>query len=165
MSKSLNNYVGVSEPPDDMFGKLMSITDDLMKRYYELLLCETVPADAHPMEAKKQLATRIVARYHGDEAGAKARADFDLRFSKRDLASADLPIVNLAGVGPDIISIIVAAYSQGFGMQKSRGDARRLVDGGSIQMRGEKISDAKAEPVLAQGEVLKLDKIRAVRIG
>ena len=69
MSKSLGNYVGLAETPEIMFGKLMSITDTLMARYYDLLLCESVPADLHPMEAKKQLAARIVARYHGEDEG------------------------------------------------------------------------------------------------
>lgn len=164
MSKSLGNYVGVAEPPGGMFGKLMSITDSLMARYYELLLCESAPADMHPMEAKKQLAARIVARYHGGEAAQAARADFELRFSKRDLESAELPALNLAGVGPDIVSAVVAAYAQGFQITKSRGDARRLVEQGSIQLRGEKVTDPKATPVISPGDVLKLDKTRAVRM-
>lgn len=164
MSKSLGNYVGVAEAPGEMFGKLMSITDTLMARYYELLLCEGVPPDLHPMEAKKQLAARLVARYHGDEAAQAARADFDLRFSKRDLDSAELPVLTLASTGPDIVSVVVAAYAQGFQINKSRGDARRLVEQGSIQLRGEKVTDSKATPAFTPGDVLKLDKTRAVRI-
>jgi tyrosyl-tRNA synthetase len=165
MSKSLGNYVGVGEAPETMFGKLMSITDVLMARYYELLLAEAVPADLHPMEAKKQLAARIVERYHGAEAAGRARADFELRFSKRDLENAELPQVSLAGVGPDIVSAVVAAFAQGFQITKSRGDARRLVEQGSIQLKGEKVSDPKATPAFAAGDVLKLDKTRAVRLG
>jgi tyrosyl-tRNA synthetase len=164
MSKSLGNYVGVSEAPETMFGKLMSTTDTLMARYYELLLSEEVPADLHPMEAKKQLAARIVERYHGAEAAQRARADFELRFSKRDLDSAELPALNLAGVAGDIVSIVVAGYQQGFQITKSRGDARRLVEQGSVQLRGEKVSDPKATPTIAPGDVLKLDKTRAVRV-
>lgn len=164
MSKSLGNYVGVSESPETMFGKLMSITDVLMARYYELLLSEYVPSDIHPMEAKKQLAARIVERYHGAEAAARAREDFELRFSKKDLEQADLPQVSLEGVGTDIVSAVVAAYAQGFQITKSRGDARRLVEQGSIQLNGEKLADPKAVPAIASGAVLKLDKTRAVRI-
>ncbi len=164
MSKSLGNYVGVAEAPETMFGKLMSITDTLMARYYNLLLCEQVPADMHPMEAKKQLAARIVARFHGEEAGNAARADFELRFSKKDLASAELPSLPLAGLGADIVSVVVAAFEQCFQITKSRGDARRLVEQGSIQLRGEKVSDPKATPAFAAGDVLKLDKTRAVRL-
>ena len=164
MSKSLGNYVGVAEAPETMFGKLMSITDTLMARYYNLLLCEQAPADMHPMEAKKQLAARIVARFHGEEAGNAARADFELRFSKKDLASAELPSLPLAGLGADIVSVVVAAFGQCFQITKSRGDARRLVEQGSIQLGGEKVNDPKATPAFATGDVLKLDKTRAVRL-
>jgi tyrosyl-tRNA synthetase len=164
MSKSLGNYVGVAEAPETMFGKLMSITDTLMARYYNLLLCEPAPADMHPMEAKKQLAARIVARFHGEEAGRAARADFELRFSKKDLASAELPSLPLAGLGADIVSVVVAAFAQCFQITKSRGDARRLVEQGSIQLGGEKVSDPKATPTFTSGDVLKLDKTRAVRL-
>ena len=164
MSKSLGNYVGVAEAPETMFGKLMSITDTLMARYYNLLLCEQAPADMHPMEAKKQLAARIVARFHGDKAGNAARADFELRFSKKDLASAELPSLPLAGLGADIVSVVVAAFGQCFQITKSRGDARRLVEQGSIQLGGEKVNDPKATPAFATGDVLKLDKTRAVRL-
>jgi tyrosyl-tRNA synthetase len=164
MSKSLGNYVGVGEAPETMFGKLMSISDQLMARYYELLLCESVSAEMHPMEAKKQLAARIVERYHGSDAAQRARGDFELRFSKRDLDSADLPEVKLEGLASDIVSVVVAAYAQGFNLQKSRGDARRLVEQGSVQLRGEKLSDPKATPALSPGDVLKLDKTRAARL-
>ena len=86
MSKSLGNYVGVSEPPTEIFGKLMSISDTLMARYYLLLLGEEVPG-IHPMDAKKQLARRIVERYHGAAAAQAALDDFTARFSKKDLRS------------------------------------------------------------------------------
>jgi len=164
MSKSLNNYVGVSEPPAEMFGKLMSITDTLMARYYLLLLNEDVP-DIHPMDAKKQLARRIVERYHGPEAGLAALEDFNTKFSKRDVDNAEWPIVNFAGVNQDIVSLVVAGYEQGYQIAKSRGDARRLVEQGSIQLHEEKITDPKLSPALAAGDVLKLDKKRAVRVG
>jgi tyrosyl-tRNA synthetase len=164
MSKSLGNYVGVSEPPIEMFGKLMSISDELMKRYYSLLLAEEVPA-IHPMEAKKELAFRIVERYHDHASARAALDDFNTRFSKRDLASADLPVVSFAGVNPDVVSLVVAAYANGFQITKSRGDARRLVEQGSIQLGDQKVTDPKAAPELAPGAVLKLDKTRAVRIG
>ena len=163
MSKSLGNYVGVAEPPEMMFGKLMSIGDTLMARYYDLLLCEAVP-EIHPMEAKKQLAARIVARYHSEDAARAAREEFETRFSKKDLDHAELPVLVLAGLQPDIVSVVVAAYAQCFSITKSRGDARRLVEQGSIQLRGEKVSDAKAVAALNPGDVLKLDKTRAVRL-
>ena len=164
MSKSLGNYVGVSEPPETMFGKLMSISDTLMARYYLLLLGEELDAAIHPMDAKKQLAFRIVERYHSKECAQAALEDFNTRFSKKDLASADLPEVCLAGIGGDIVSVVVAAYAQAFQITKSRGDARRLIEQGSVQWGGEKIIDPKATPAFANGGELKLDKTRAVRI-
>jgi tyrosyl-tRNA synthetase len=163
MSKSLGNYVGVAEPPSEMFGKLMSITDTLMARYYLLLLGEPVP-EGHPMDAKKQLAMRIVGRYHGPDAAGAALQDFNLRFSKRDLAGADLPIVDFSGANTDILSIVVLAYEAAFGQKRSRSDARRLVEQGSVQLGEEKIVDPKAAPTLVSGSVLKLDKTRAVRV-
>ena len=164
MSKSLGNYIGVAEPPVEMFGKTMSISDALMERYYQLLLGEPLPADAHPMEAKKTLAARLVARYHSEADAQAARADFEQRFSKRDHDSADLPVLDLTDVEGDIVSVVVAAYAQAFSTVKSRSDARRLVEGGSIQWLGDKITDAKAHPNFTVGGVLKLDKKRAVRI-
>jgi tyrosyl-tRNA synthetase len=162
MSKSLGNYVGVSEAPETQFGKLMSISDELMERYYLLLLGEVLDKSRHPMEAKKSLAFRIVERYHGKECAQTALDDFNTRFSKKDLASADLPEVS--GLGPDIVSAVVAAYGQAFQIKKSRGDARRLVEQGSVQWNGAKITDPKAAPAFGEGGELKLDKTRAVRV-
>ena len=164
MSKSLGNYVGVSEPPSEMFGKLMSISDTLMARYYRVLLDEELP-ELHPMEAKKQLGFRIVERYHSREAAEIALADFNTRFSKRDLDQADLPAVQLQGIEPDLLSLIVAAFAEGFHITKSRGDARRLIEQGSVQVRGEKVVEPKANPALQPGDVLRLDKKHAVRVG
>ena len=163
MSKSLGNYVGVTEAPTEMFGKLMSISDELMARYYLLLLGEDMP-DTHPMQAKKELARKIVARYHSEELAAAALEDFNTRFSKRDLQQADLPTVSISDLGTDIVSAVVAAYQNGFQITKSRGDARRLVEQGSIQLRSEKITDAKATPSYSNGDVMRLDKTRAVRL-
>jgi len=164
MSKSLGNYVGVSEPPETMFGKLMSISDVLMERYYLLLLGEVLDPALHPMEAKKNLAFRIVERYHSKECAQAALDDFNTRFSKKDLAHADLPEISLAVVDGDIVSAVVAAYAQAFQLKKSRGDARRLVEQGSVQWNGEKVTDPKTAPAFAQGGELKLDKTRAVRV-
>jgi tyrosyl-tRNA synthetase len=164
MSKSLGNYVGIGEAAGEMFGKLMSISDTLMARYYTLLLGSELPREMHPMEAKKRLAFEIAARYHSRAAAQAALDDFNLRFSKRDLDHAELPALPLPGIGRDIVSVVVAAYAQGHSLTKSRNEARRLVEQGSVQLRGEKITDPKAEPQFSDGDVLKLDKIRAVRI-
>ena len=163
MSKSLDNYIGISEAPKDMFGKMMSISDELMGRYYQILLSEEQPA-VHPMEAKKQLAFRIVEQFHDRSAAQTSLEDFNLRFAKRDLGSAELPKVRVVELGEDVISAVVTAYSQGFGLVKSRSEARRLVEQGSVQWRGEKVTDPKARISFTRGEVLKLDKTRAVRL-
>jgi tyrosyl-tRNA synthetase len=163
MSKSLNNYVGICEEPTEMFGKLMSISDVLMGRYYEVLLGESLPA-THPMEAKKQLAARIVERFHDRLAAEAALEEFNLRFGKRDLDSVDLPTVSAAELGSDLVSAIVTAYAKGFGVVRSRSDARRLTEQGSVQWRGEKITDPKAQLNFTPGEILRLDKTRAVRL-
>jgi len=164
MSKSLGNYIGISEPPSDMFGKLMSISDNLMVHYYAILLAEKPPNNIHPMEAKKQLASRIVERFHDRSAADQALRDFELRFVKRDLGSIQLPEVPMTALGGDILSAVVAAYLLGFQITKSRSEARRLVEQGSVQWKSEKVTDSKACPLFAPGELLKLDKTRAVRI-
>ncbi|MES2569798.1 MAG: tyrosine--tRNA ligase [Verrucomicrobiota bacterium] len=164
MSKSLGNYVGVSEPPTEMFGKLMSISDELMARYYLLLLGEEMPA-IHPMEAKKQLGHRIVERYHSRADADAALLNFNTRNVNKALDQVELPVVQLAGVEPDILSVVAAAFSQAFQLQKSRSDVRRLVEQGSVQLRGEKVSEVRATPDFHAGDVLRLDKKHAVRIG
>ena len=162
MSKSLANYIGLTDAPAEMFGKVMSVSDELMSRYYLLLFGETIPAGWHPMEAKKSLAARIVAQFHSDAEAQAARAEFEQRFSKRDLEGADLPEISLPG--SDAVTAAVTAFQLGFGVTKSRSDARRLVEGGSIYWRGERVTDLKAVIDFAGGGVLKLDKKHAVRV-
>ena len=163
MSKSLGNYVGVSEPPAEMFGKLMSTSDLLMARYYDLLLGKEMPTGIHPMDAKKALAAEIVARYHSSDAAQAALDDFNTRFSKKNLAEADLAELPLAGVAPDILSIAEAAYKL-LGKPRTRSDIRRLIQQGSIQLNGEKILDPKSTPTPKPGDTLRLDKTHAARI-
>jgi len=163
MSKSLGNYVGVTDPPNDIFGKLMSISDELMSRYYPLLLGRSLPPDLHPMAAKKELAKEIVDTYHEPGTGEQAREEWERRFSEKRLDQAELPEFSPPSDERNIISLVVAAYSGAFGLTKSRGEVRRLVEQGSVQLRGEKIRDAQAEIALQTGDVLRLDKTRAVR--
>jgi tyrosyl-tRNA synthetase len=162
MSKSLGNYVGLAEPASEMFGKLMSISDELMARYYPLLLGKSLAADAHPLEAKKYLAAAMVETYHTRTTAEKTLADWNARFSEKRLADAELP--EFSAQNADVVSIVVAAYAEGFALTKSRADARRLVEQGSIQLNGEKLRDPKAAMELKPGEVLRLDKTHAVRI-
>lgn len=164
MSKSLNNYVGVTDAAKDMFGKLMSIPDELMAKYYLLVLGETLDTSLHPMSAKKALGAKCVTLYHNEQAAEECLADWDLRFSKRDLASADLPVLTLPEQR-DVISVVAHAYAEVVGAPKSNGDIRRLIQGGSIQLNGEKLTDPKATPDWKPGDVLKLDKKNSVRVG
>ena len=165
MSKSLGNAIGVNEAPGEMFGKVMSISDDLMGRWYVLLLGREVAPDAHPMAAKKELAGALVERFHSAAAARQALEEFEKRFSGRDLENAELPSFTPAVPLIDVITAGVEAYGQCFGQNKSRGDVRRLVVQGSVQWRGEKVTDPKAMLDLAEGGILRLDKTRAVRIG
>ena len=166
MSKSYGNYVGVNDAPQDMFGKLMSVSDELMARYYTLLLGEALDAALHPMDAKKALAEKLTARYHGAEAGAAARADWDTRFSKKDLAAAELPELALAELPADLTVLALAAHAfkAAFGLEKSNGELRKqFITSGSVQLNGEKLTDPNATVVIHTGDVLKLSKKHAVR--
>jgi tyrosyl-tRNA synthetase len=166
MSKSLNNYVGLTDAPHEMFGKLMSISDKLMARYYRLLLERPLDKDEHPMEAKKELAFEIVETYHSRAAALQARDDWNARFGKGRLATADLPefLPSTEEFGSDLLTVVYGAYSQSFGIEKSRSDIRRLILGGSVQLNGKKILDPQTTMHLESGQVLRLDKTRAVRI-
>lgn len=162
MSKSLGNYVGLTESASEIFGKLMSISDELMARYYPLLLGKPLDLKAHPLEAKKHLASTIVETYHSREVAHKTLEEWNARFSEKKLASADLP--SLAPVIGNIIDVTADAYQKAFGIQKSRADVRRLIEQGSVQLDGEKQTDAKSDIDLRPGQVLRLDKTHAVRI-
>ncbi len=166
MSKTLGNYVGLAEPASEMFGKLMSISDELMARYYPLLLGKPLDTNAHPLEAKKHLASTIVETYHSRAAAEKTLEDWNARFSEKRLADADLPefFVMEGTYGSDALSIVHGAYLTGFNINKSRADVRRLIDQGSIQVDGKKITDPKMTLSLQPGQVLRLDKTHAVRI-
>jgi len=165
MSKSLGNAIGVSENPSDMFGKLMSIPDELMPKYYQLLLLEEPLAGEHPMNQKKNLARALVARFHSTAAAQAACEDFELRFSARDLASAELPAFSPGQEDRgDLVQLVEAAFRQCFGSSPTRSEIRRLITQGSVQWDGEKCLDPKSLPLLASGGVLRLNKTRAVRL-
>ena len=164
MSKSYGNYIGVSEPPQEMFGKIMSVSDELMDRYYLLLLGEKRDPSSHPMDSKKSLAEKLTARYHGAEAGSAAREDWDTRFSKKDLTAAELPEI---GVPADstVLSLTAFAFETAFGITKSNGELRKqFIQSGSVQLNGEKLTDPAASVSTKPGDVLKLSKKHAVRL-
>jgi tyrosyl-tRNA synthetase len=164
MSKSLGNYIGVNEPASEIFGKLMSISDDLMARYYPLLLGRALPANAHPLESKKQLALEIVETYHSRAIAKSTLENWNQRFSQKRLADAELPEYSFSGKDADFVSVIADVYLHAFGITKSRTEVRRLIEQGSTQIDGEKIRDPKTKALLHSGQVLRLDKTRAVRI-
>jgi tyrosyl-tRNA synthetase len=172
MSKSLGNYVGISEAPREIYGKLMSISDPLMIRYYELLsdvdlatltrVQRGVSGEAdgwHPMEAKRALAREMVARYHGLEAAASAEHDFLQQFRQKEIP-ADIPVLHLGAGGPVWICRLLGEA----GLVESNGEARRLIQQGGVKLNGEKVVDADLE-LEARGElILQAGKRRYARI-
>jgi tyrosyl-tRNA synthetase len=166
MSKSFGNYVGVNEPASEMFGKLMSISDQLMARYYELLLGRLVPAEGHPVEAKKQLAFEIVRTYHSADAAQKGLEEWNTRFSKRDLQHAHLPAFSSADRHDlSAVAVVSDIYRDVFQATKSHSEVSRLIKQGSVELDGTKVRDPKAKMSLRPGQILRLDRKHAVRIG
>lgn len=153
MSKSLGNYVGIAESPKEMFGKLMSISDDLMWRYYELLsfrsvgeiekLRSEVASGKNPRDVKVMLAQEIVTRFHSANSAEQALSDFEARF-QRGVLPDDMPEVQISAGG--IASVMKAA-----GLTSSTSEAMRLIDAGGVRVNGEKISDKAL--ILSVGEV------------
>jgi tyrosyl-tRNA synthetase len=165
MSKSLGNYVAVNEAASEMFGKLMSISDELMARYYELLLGRVVPADEHPLEAKKQLAFELVRTYHSADAGKKVLDEWNTRFTKRDLEHAELPAFAPTEPGELVaVDLVTSVYRNVFALTRSHSEVSRLIKQGSIEIDGTKIRDPKAKVSLRPGQILRLDRKHAVRI-
>ena len=159
MSKSLGNYVALEDTPNDIFGKLMSISDTLMLRYYELLTTEDLAGvkAAHPMEAKQALAALIVARYHGAEAGQQARAAFQQKFQEREFPSE--PDVRLILTLADLregqtISLVDLVVKTG--LVPSKSEARRLIIQGGLEVDEQKQSDANALLPIVAGRAYRL---------
>ena len=169
MSKSLGNYVGVTDAPAEMFGKLMSISDDLMWRYYTLLT-DLAPNDVldlrnrvssgalHPKQAKVDLARRIVADFHGEAAADAAAADFDRRFSRKELP-ADATRIELS---EEEWQASLEKRLVRCGLAESMSDARRKVQQGGVRIDGEKVT--AGAPVPASDYLLQVGKLHAVRV-
>ena len=152
MSKSLNNYIGLQENPNDMFGKIMSISDDLMWRYFDLLSFKTsaeikeikkkTEQGLNPMEAKKMLSAEIVTRFHDEEKALLAEKEFTNRFSRGN-DPTEIKIINLS-IKASSISIIDLLSSEDLGddkLCKSKSEARRMIAQGAVKIDGNKISD------------------------
>jgi tyrosyl-tRNA synthetase len=164
MSKSYGNYVGITDQPEDMFGKLMSISDKLMNRYYDLLT-ETAPAAIeavksgaiHPMESKKRLAAAIVAEYHGEQAAARARAYFETKFQRRQVPD-EAPVYRVAR------EIWICELLKQLRFAPSTSEARRLVGQGAVKVDGHAVTDANFRFIPGEHKVLEVGKRRVARI-
>jgi len=161
MSKSLGNYVALNDSPAEMFGKLMSISDELMVQYYLLLLSRELPKNKHPLQAKKELAAEIVATYHSRAAANKAEEEWTRRFSEKRLSETELPI--LASQSNETVTIVVKGFAV-HGITKSRAEASRLIKQGSIQLDSAKLRNPTEQITLSPNQILRLDKTHAVRI-
>ena len=171
MSKSLNNYIGINEEPKEQFGKVMSISDEMMFKYYELVTDVSMPdiqalrrdvasGKRHPMEAKEDLAVRIITDYHGAAAAKSAREEFNRVFRKRevpeDIESKEISIA----AGPIRLSKVLASVN----LAPSVAEAQRLIESGAVHMNDERISDVKAEVAKPGEYLLKVGKRRFLRL-
>ena len=168
MSKSYNNYIGVDDTPSDMYGKVMSISDELMWKYYELLSSRTIPqieemkkavetSTLHPMDAKMKLAYEMVERFHGRAHADAARDGFVKVFKSRELPE-DMPVLTLNIERPWICAVLKEA-----GLVAGTSEARRMISQGAVQINEEKIIDG--EYVLPKGShIIKVGKRRYARV-
>jgi tyrosyl-tRNA synthetase len=164
MSKSYGNAVGLTDEPRDMFGKLMSIPDRMMPRYFELLT-EVAPAElaamrsgeAHPMESKKRLATMIVAEYYGDDAAKDARDYFESKFQRREVPQ-DVPVFRIAS------ELWICELLKQLGFAASTNEARRLVGQGAVRVDRQTVTDINFHFVPGQHRILEVGKRRVARI-
>ena len=167
MSKSLGNAVGITDPPDDMYGKIMSISDELMLGYYELLstvddahVQAVADGHIHPMEAKKQLAAELVTRFHDGQAAARAAQEFSRRF-QHGQRPEEIPSYAWSGTGSHVW---VCHLLKTPDLVKSTSEARRLIRQGGVRIDGERVSDVELQ-VPAQGEVvLQVGKRRILKV-
>lgn len=176
MSKSYGNYIGLTDEPNDMFGKVMSIPDELMVKYYRL--ASTLPVDQidaieagladgslHPNRVKRDLGRNIVAAYHGEEAAAAAEEEFDRVFKQHDIPS-DIQEFAADLTPNDEGKVYLAKLIQEAGMAPSAGEARRLIDGGGVSIDGETVpaKEYNVDPEKLVDAVLKVGKRKYVRI-
>lgn len=169
MSKSLDNYIGLTDTPTNMFGKIMSISDDLMKKYY-LLLCRQPALEVqamihglttgtiHPMEAKKALASEITGYYHGEAAGKEEREKFEARFSKKQIPDDIQTINRPAG------TVALLDFFLELGLIKSKSDGRRLIQQNAVKVNFENHTTDTLNLEQGQELILKIGKLRMVKL-
>ncbi len=156
MSKSLGNYIAFEDAPEDVYGKIMSISDDLMWRYYELLSSRTrqeiddIKSRNDPMEAKKSLAFEIVALFRGEKLAVRAQKDFELKFSERQFPEEGREILLDKRNGKTVLDLISLSSQR----LKSRGEAKRLIEQGGVSIDGERITDPNS--MIPDRELLRL---------
>lgn len=176
MSKSYGNYVGLTDEPADTFGKVMSIPDEIMVKYFRLASTLSVDeidsieaglaaGELHPNKVKRQLAANIVAAYHGEEAAGAAEADFDRVFKNHD-APKDIPEFAADLTPNDEGKVYLAKLIADAGLAKSAGEARRLIDGGGVKVNGAAIpaKEYNVDPSMLAGAVLQVGKRKFVRL-
>jgi tyrosyl-tRNA synthetase len=152
MSKSLGNYVGVTEPPDEIYGKVMSISDELMLRWYDVLHPDVATAvrrdltsgALHPRDAKASLAQRQVARFHGDDAARAAAGRFDERFTRRELPAE--MVTEWRSAEPIGAEVSLPTLLTQMGLTKSNSDARRLIAQGAVRIDGVVVRSERYTP-------------------
>ncbi len=170
MSKSLDNYVGITEPPEEQFGKLMSISDELMWRYFELLslkpeeeitgLRREVEAGANPRDIKYRLAEELVARFHSEAEARRAKEAFIARFQKRALPE-DIPEKTLSAESG---ALSLAVLLREAGLAKSSSEALRLIAQGAVRVDGERVADGAREIPAGSTHVFQVGKRRVARV-
>ena len=158
MSKSTGNYIGVTEPPEEQFGKVMSIPDGAMATFYELLFPDEPGPAGHPNAEKRRLGRLVADRFHGAGAGARGEAHFDLLF-KAHQAPDDVPVVFIAPGTVHLPALLVDHLGVA-----SRGEARRLIAQGGVTVDGEKVTDLELDSAQLGGRVIKAGKRRFARI-
>jgi tyrosyl-tRNA synthetase len=161
MAKSLRNYIGVSEPPEQIYGKTLSIPDDALALWYELLLGSGVPPELGPRDAKRALARALVARFHGPEAAQAAEREFDRVHIDRQ-APEEIPTVDWPADRPEVH--LPALLASAFGISTS--EARRALTQGGVKLDGETVGGGSLDVPAADvdGKVLQLGKRRFVRV-
>jgi tyrosyl-tRNA synthetase len=170
MSKSLNNYIGINEPADEMFGKIMSISDELMWRYFELLsfrsmaeirrLRREVDDGANPRDIKFQLGQEIVARFHDQAAAAAAQDAFVARFQKGALPD-EIPELMLASQGGNLV---IANLLKDAGLTGSTSEALRMIKQGAVRIDGERVNDRGLAIAAGNTHVFQVGKRRFARV-
>jgi tyrosyl-tRNA synthetase len=158
MSKSVGNHVGVTEPPEEMYGKTLSIPDAAMPSWYDLLLGAPVPDGVSPRDAKRALAQAIVTRYHGEEAARAAEAHFDRVHVAREVPD-DIPTRYLDGSG---VVHLPELLGEEFGM--SRSEARRNIAQGGVRLDGIPVAELDLPAAELDGRVLQVGKRRFLRL-